>query len=236
VPDVITDAKLRVPNLDDSADGPDGFTELAEDVAALVVGQGLLAARPTSSGGTPGIKGRLFEVRGDSAGVNGLYRDYGTGWSGPYQTPAAVPAVTFTYTETIGFAVHGTVGVISAGPPRANYILPICIEGVTGEVITLTKLHHQLLTGASGVSASFKLQRSTDQGATWSDITGFGTTGSPLIAGGAVSNPTQLKTVDPTDVLLNAGDMLLLVVTAVTGSPEDLIVQPVITRTRTTAP
>src|SRR5437588_12919595 len=78
--------KLPYPGL---ADGPDGadvpywVQALADalDVAAID-DQGILADRPVSTSGSPGIKGRYYMVKGDPDSTqNGiLYRDEGTGW------------------------------------------------------------------------------------------------------------------------------------------------------------
>jgi hypothetical protein len=73
---------ISYPNTDrsDTADVP---RDIAALVAALEVdviyGQGLLAARPTSSGGSPGIQGRVYWATDVNGGT--MYWDFGTGWT-----------------------------------------------------------------------------------------------------------------------------------------------------------
>ena len=66
-------------NRSDTADVP---RDIAALVAALEVdviyGQGTLAARPTSTAGSPGIQGRLYMATDQTP--HALYYDYGTGW------------------------------------------------------------------------------------------------------------------------------------------------------------
>lgn len=66
-------------NRSDSADVP---RDTAALVAALeidlIYGQGTLAARPTSTPGSPGIQGRLYVATDSTPHV--AYYDYGTGW------------------------------------------------------------------------------------------------------------------------------------------------------------
>lgn len=66
-------------NRTDSADVP---RDIAALVAALeidvIYGQGTLAARPTSTPGSPGVQGRIYMATDQTPHV--LYYDYGTGW------------------------------------------------------------------------------------------------------------------------------------------------------------
>lgn len=79
-----------------STEAPDAPTELAAMAAALdnlaPYGQGILAIRPTSSGGSPGIQGRLYYVLGDSTPANNgiLWLDEGTGWVQAGSAPTIV--------------------------------------------------------------------------------------------------------------------------------------------------
>jgi hypothetical protein len=69
--------KLRYPILTDTADVPRDIGNLAADLDnAAIDGQGLLANRPVSTSGVPGIQGRYYYAT--DTGV--LYRDHGTGW------------------------------------------------------------------------------------------------------------------------------------------------------------
>lgn len=61
----------------DAPNGPAQMQAIAEKVdQAAIYGQGTLAARPTSSGGSPGIQGRVYWA----TDVQTLYWDFGTGW------------------------------------------------------------------------------------------------------------------------------------------------------------
>jgi hypothetical protein len=60
-----------------------GFKSLRDDLEAIIASafQGTLAARPTSSGGSPGKSGRFYWATDTSQ----LFYDYGTGWALVYQ-------------------------------------------------------------------------------------------------------------------------------------------------------
>lgn len=75
--DTTTRLGLPYPELVELADGPDAFQLLAEAIDnAAIVGQGTLANRPVSSGGSPGIVGRIY--RATDTGL--VYWDTGTSW------------------------------------------------------------------------------------------------------------------------------------------------------------
>jgi hypothetical protein len=67
-----------VAGTDPVQDGDDAITALANELDSIIATAdgGLLSARPTSSGGTPGIRGRLYRASDDGV----LYYDRGTGW------------------------------------------------------------------------------------------------------------------------------------------------------------
>jgi hypothetical protein len=74
---------LPYPAGTDPPNGPLELHDLAfalDDVAKD--DQGTLAARPVSTGGSPGKKGRYYMVKGDATASNNniLWRDNGTGW------------------------------------------------------------------------------------------------------------------------------------------------------------
>lgn len=63
----------------DSADVPrDIGAVIAALEADVIYGQGTLAARPTSSGGSPGIQGRVYMATDQTP--HAFYYDFGTGW------------------------------------------------------------------------------------------------------------------------------------------------------------
>lgn len=67
-----------VDGTDPVQDGDDAITALANDLDAIIATAdgGTLAARPVSSGGSPGIRGRIYRASDDGV----LYYDRGTGW------------------------------------------------------------------------------------------------------------------------------------------------------------
>lgn len=77
---------LPYPGLTDGPDGADvpyWVQALAEAVDnAALYSEGILASRPTSTAGVPGIEGRFYYVIGDATPANNgiLWLDYGTGW------------------------------------------------------------------------------------------------------------------------------------------------------------
>jgi microcystin-dependent protein len=73
--------QVQYPQLTDSPDVPRDFAQVVTqgiERAILHGGSGTLAARPTSSPGTPGIVGRLYAATDQSPPR--LFFDYGTGW------------------------------------------------------------------------------------------------------------------------------------------------------------
>lgn len=80
---MLTSARYGIvyPNTAPRTDSPDVPRDFAQVVAAVersvMYGVGTLAARPTSTPGSPGIGGRIYKAT-DGSGL--LYYDYGTGW------------------------------------------------------------------------------------------------------------------------------------------------------------
>lgn len=80
---MLTSARYGIsyPNTAPRTDSPDVPRDFAQVVAAVersvMYGVGTLAARPTSTPGSPGIGGRVYKST-DGSGL--LYYDYGTGW------------------------------------------------------------------------------------------------------------------------------------------------------------
>lgn len=67
------------PNRADTADVPRDFLSLVTALEVdLIYGQGTLAARPTSTGGSPGIQGRMYQASDQSP--KSFWWDNGTGW------------------------------------------------------------------------------------------------------------------------------------------------------------
>lgn len=109
---------------------------------------------------------------------------------------ALTKAVRFTQTFTIGGYVNVPIGDV-------DYLNPIFVSVNSGQTLRLVACRHRI---NSGTSATVKLQRNGV------DITGF--TG--------ISVTTASTTTDAADVTLSDADMIQLVVTAVSGSPQNL--------------
>lgn len=73
-----TRAELPYPELPEAADVPLDMKELADraDLVLAMFDQGTLAARPISTAGQPGIKGRFWYATDNQL----VYYDHGTGW------------------------------------------------------------------------------------------------------------------------------------------------------------
>lgn len=135
----------------------------AVDALAAIYGQGTLAARPTSSPGTPGKAGRFYMVT-SGAETGQLFYDYGTGWIhiNPNQTPGAdsitaveIAPLTITGAELAANAVSdaGKVadGIIGAAE-IANALKPSAGAGAATEA--LRALGTAAGTAAAGTHAS----------------------------------------------------------------------------------
>ena len=110
-----------------------------------------------------------------------------------------------TWQEVHTFAVQGAVGTAT---------LPgFFVSAATGQTVKLAKARAKI---GAGTSVSFRITRNG------SDVTGFGTAGSPLRA------TTTASTTDPADVTLASDDLIAVVVSAVAGSPTDLSVTVVL--------
>lgn len=102
-----------------------GFAALRDDISAKLTpyDSGLLAARPVSTGGTPGKAGRIYRATDDlTGGPNGtLHVDYGTGWLpllGVDATLTAIAAVTTAANKLIyatGSDTFATADLTAAG-------------------------------------------------------------------------------------------------------------------------
>lgn len=113
---------------------------------------------------------------------------------------AVVGVGTFRHAQTwtIGGYINVPIGDV-------DYINPIFVSVITGQTLKLVACRHRI---NSGTSATVKIQKNGV------DATGF--------TGIAVS--TSSTTTDPADITLADGDMLQLVVTAVSGSPQNMSV------------
>jgi len=171
------------------------------------------ATGPTGPAGTDGAAGATGPTgpqgpRGDAGptGATGPQGPQGpagtagaTGATGPAGTNASPIRTSHT------FAVMGVVG--------ATTLPGIFVAAATGQTVRLVKVRARI---GAGTSVSFRITRNG------SDVTGFGTAGSPLRA------TTTAADTAPTAVTLAADDLLTVVISAVSGAPTDLTVTAVL--------
>lgn len=134
-----------------------GFQALAEDLDAIIAtaDSGVLASRPTSTGGTPGKRGRWYYAT-DTAQ---LFFDYGTGWLDVLTRPTVVQTMP-TLNLYLGQIVHfQSAAMLTAGvgpwicrwvPSRWKIMAadPLLSEAVTGGAISTTGAFADLAAGA----------------------------------------------------------------------------------------
>lgn len=112
-----------------------------------------------------------------------------------------VPTVAVFYT-TLTWAIPGAIAVPSGD---TDFIVPTFVSEGANEVVVLDKIRYKI---NSGTSVTFKMQ------VNGSDATGFT----------SLSCTTTAATTDPSDVSLTDLDVLVPVVTAVSGSPKNMTV------------
>jgi hypothetical protein len=110
----------------------------------------------------------------------------------------STPAITYRIPHT--WAISGEIAVPSGDD---DFIIPFFVSFASGQTASLVKARYRI---NSGTSVTCKLQRNDV------DITGF--TG--------ISVTTTESNTDPTDVVLADDDKLSLVVTGVSGTPNNL--------------
>ena len=119
-----------------------GFQALAEDIDAKIVAysQGLLASRPTSTAGSPGIIGRRYYAT--DLGLS--FTDYGTGWA-----PDGIP-------------IGGGFAWYAASDPCAEIMIA---DGRAISRTTYSALFAKLVTtyGVGDGSTTFNLPDTTDR-------------------------------------------------------------------------
>lgn len=104
------------------------------------------------------------------------------------------------------FLVGGSIAIPSGD---TDYIPPVFIPVPAGRTAKLRACRHRI---NSGTSVTAKLQIAPGAGGAFADATGF--TG--------MSITTAATTTDPTDITLTDNDVIMLVVTAISGSPKNL--------------
>lgn len=124
---------LPYPEGTDIPDGPAQLSALALALDdAAVYSQGILSNRPVSTSGTPGIKGRLYYVIGDSTPDNNgiTWLDYGTGWTSiaPGSTVGATIAA-------LGTPIDGKVGRLRLGTTPYDFV-DVIYDAVYGKWVS----------------------------------------------------------------------------------------------------
>lgn len=109
-------------------------------------------------------------------------------------------AAAITHHVVHTFAVAGDIAVPSGD---VDYVVPFFVSVKSGRTLKLVAARHRI---NSGTSATVKLQKNGV------DITGFT----------ALSVTTTSTTTDPADVTLADGDLIALIVTAVSGNPKNM--------------
>lgn len=127
--------RLKIPTpleLGETPDIPATWAARAAILDKLVpIDEGVLASRPVSSSGTPGISGRQY-ITTDQAGGNRLDVDYGTGWfiAGPAQVDPA-PSVAGSRTLGLGAqqAMPGNTNLAKVIFDEIDFYNPGCTTG-----------------------------------------------------------------------------------------------------------
>jgi hypothetical protein len=122
--------------------------------------------------------------------------------------------------ETKTYTLQGEIKVPSGD---TDVIPPFEINEDTNDAITLEKWSGAI---GSGTSVTIKLQKSNGSGGAFADVTGF--TG--FVVSGGFTNPSSS---DPSNVALADGEVLQPVVTAVSGTPTNLMLNIVLKHTVT---
>ena len=136
---------LRYPiGTDSPADVPLWMNRLATDLDAVAMDdQGVLASRPVSSGGSPGLRGRYYKA----TDTNQMFRDYGTGWD-------EIPFVNFLPVRLCQNIL--VAGTISVPVGTADVIPPFFVAVKTGGAAKIVKLRDKI---ESGTSVTYKIQK-----------------------------------------------------------------------------
>lgn len=158
---------------------------------------GTYAARPAAAAAYDRF---FYLVTGGGTNSGKLYFCDGAAWTDVASLVTVPTTATFEveHTWTIG-------GALAVPSGDTDFINPMAVSEIAGVVKTLTRVRYKI---NSGTSATFKLQ------VNGSDATGFT----------ALSATTTAATTDPADVSLADLDSVAPVITAVSGSPQNLFV------------
>src|SRR5215472_12088222 len=134
--------QLPYPALTDVADGPAAFQALAQALdKAAIDDQGAFSARPASTPGSPGIKGRYYWATDQTI----LYRDNGLGWDQVTMSAPVDPDPTIPGLRTLG---SGHNQACPGDDPRLSDARTPLDNSVTG-----AKVHTSLKPSAGAAAA-----------------------------------------------------------------------------------
>lgn len=153
------------PTRGDSADVPRDLGALVAAVEqSAMYGQGTLAARPTSSGGSPGIQGRFYMATDLTPHV--LYYDFGTGW------------------DSVGAIAAGSIGTTQLAD-RSVTTIKIALDAVTSAELATNAVDTVAIQDGAVTSAKIasSLFPSGGAGAATEAFRALGTTAGTAVAG-----------------------------------------------------
>jgi hypothetical protein len=143
---------LPYPALTDVADGPASFQALAVALdRAAIDDQGAFSARPVSTPGTPGIKGRYYWATDQTI----LYRDNGLGWDQVTMSAPVDPDQTVPGLRTLG---TGHQQACAGDDPRLSDQRTPLDNSVTGPKV------HTSLKPSGGAASSTEALRALGYG------------------------------------------------------------------------
>jgi hypothetical protein len=156
-----------------------------------------MASLLTAKGDLPGASAANTPVR-TAVGTDGQVLTADAASTAGFKWSSRTAVFETSHTWTIG-------GAIAVPSGDTNFINPMFVAALSGDTVTLDSVRYKI---NSGTSVTFKMQ------VNGSDATGF--TG--------ISCTTTAASTNPTDVALSNNDVLVPVVTAVSGSPVNMTI------------
>jgi hypothetical protein len=201
-------------NTDGAADGTQAEVGSKWNVIQANIDGALVGPSSATSGNLATFEGTTGKVAKDSGVATSTDGTLASNSDAKLPTEKAVktyarPAGAIVWYETKTFTIPDAIAVPSG---ETDFIPPIIIALRTGQTAKVVKAVHKI---NAGTSATVKLQKNG------ADLTGF--TG--------IEVKSEKKTTDPEDQSVADGDLLALVVTAISGSPKNLSFAVVIEQT-----